>query len=203
MGPSVAGTAIAIGLVESSHVVGVADSEVQPGHAVLDRHRRVEGGRPGVVAAVDSDPGDPRGLRLLDGGLRGEAHHHVAHAVVAVDERHPRGLAGDADLGFDVDRSALDAPDVLRQPEDAVAVGAEQVGARHQLRAGRGVLRGKADGEQGLGNEANEARGWNACRGRWGRRLVPGGHAANPTMGRKLEQRRYDVRRPRRRFSLA
>ena len=117
-----------------------------------------------MVAVVGADPGDARGLRLFDRRPGDEVHHHVAHAVVAVDQRHAGGLAFDAHVRTHVDRAALDAPDVLRQTENAVAVGAVQVGADHQLRAGGRIARGQVDGFKGGSGESLQLRGGNTAR---------------------------------------
>src|SRR3970040_812589 len=86
-----------------------------------------------MVAPFHADPGDARGLRLLDRLFGGKAHHEVPHAVVAVNQRHAGRLPLDADPGLHVDRPALDAADVLGKPEHPVSLGALQGGAHHQL----------------------------------------------------------------------
>ncbi len=147
------------------HVVGVADREIQSDHVVLERHRRVQRRRARVVAAIDADPGRTGGLRFLDRGLRGEAHHHMPHAVVAVDERHSRGLSCDAHLRLHVDRARADPPHVLRQAENSVAVGALEIGAHHQIGADRGVLGRQAHRDKRVGGETLEAGCGESSRG--------------------------------------
>ncbi len=66
-------------------------------------------------------------------------------------------LALDADVGPHVDAAALDAADVLRQAEDAVAVGALQVGLRHQVGHGHGVAIRQAQLRQRFLNECLQA----------------------------------------------
>ena len=77
----------------------------------------------------------------------------MAHAVVAVDHRHRGPLLHHADVRRDVDAAGTDALDVLRQPDDAVAVGALQVCLCHQAGDLVGVRRGQADAVQRAGNE--------------------------------------------------
>ncbi len=77
----------------------------------------------------------------------------MPHAVVAVDERHARGFARYLDLRLDVDGPALDAADVLRQPENAVAFGALHVGARHHFADDFRVGGRHIDRFHGAGNE--------------------------------------------------
>ena len=106
-----------------------------------------------MVAVVHANPGDAGGLGFCNSGLRGELHHHMAHAVVAVHEGHAGHFALDAHLRRHVHRARLDAPHVLRQAEYAVAIGAVEVGLRHQAGAGRGIGRGQADAAERGGDK--------------------------------------------------
>jgi hypothetical protein len=56
----------------------------------------------------------------------------MAHAVVAVDHRHRGTLLHDPDVRRHVDAAGTNPLDVLRQPDDAMAVGPLQVCLRHQ-----------------------------------------------------------------------
>ena len=114
-------------------MVRIADRQIEPDHVVRHRHARIQRRRAGVIAMLDADPGDTDVAGFLDRFFRREAHHQMAHAVVAVDQRHTRRFALDADMRRKIDRVALDAADVLRQAEHAVAVGAQQVGAHLQF----------------------------------------------------------------------
>ena len=58
--------------------------------------------------------------------------------------------------GRTVTRAAADAPHILRQPENAVGVGAGQVRLGHQPRHHDRIFLGQADGEHGVGYEAAE-----------------------------------------------
>jgi hypothetical protein len=60
----------------------------------------------------------------------------------------------DPDVRRDIDAAGEDPLDVLRQPDDAMAVGALQVGLGHQARHLVGILRRQADFMQGAGDEA-------------------------------------------------
>ena len=75
----------------------------------LERHAGIERSRSRVVAHFTPTQATPA-ARLLDRGSRGEAHHEVAHAVVAVDQRDAGRFALDADLGLQVD-----APPLMRR----------------------------------------------------------------------------------------
>ena len=89
-----------------------------------------------MVAPLRTHPRHTGGLGFFYRFFGGEFHHQMAHAVVAVDQRHSRRFTLNRDVGFDVDRAALDAAYVLRQAKYAVAFGAVDVGTRHQLRDG-------------------------------------------------------------------
>ena len=77
--------------------------------------------------------------------LRGAAHHQMAHAVVAIDERSRGLLAHHANVWFGIETASLDAARILRQPADAVAVGALQIGLGHQRRDDGGIAIGQAE----------------------------------------------------------
>src|SRR6185503_14330764 len=55
----------------------------------------------------------------------------MTHAVVAMDQRHPGPFLLDANVRVQVHAAGADALQVLRKPDDAVAVGALQVGFGH------------------------------------------------------------------------
>ena len=106
-----------------------------------------------MVAVLRVDPGDAGGARLFDRDLGGALHDEVAHAVVAVQQRGRGLLAHHADVGPDVKTAGLDAAGILRQPADAVAVRALQVGFRHQGRDRHGVGLRQAELDHGFANE--------------------------------------------------
>src|SRR5215470_7334141 len=78
----------------------------------------------------------------------------MTHAVVAVDERGGRLLAHDADVWAGIEAACLDAAGILRQPADAVAVGALQVGLRHQRGDDSGILIGQAESDHRFVDES-------------------------------------------------
>jgi 5-methyltetrahydropteroyltriglutamate--homocysteine methyltransferase len=144
-------------------MVGVADREVEPDHVVGERHRGINRGGARVVAVPHADPADPARLRDLDRGLRRALHRERTRTVVAVDEcgRCPGSL--DPDVGGRVHAARLDAPDILRQAEDAVPIGPGEIGPQHQLGGRRGVTIAQADrpvggGDKGLQLGAGHAR---------------------------------------------
>ena len=71
-------------------------------------------------------------------------------------------LALDPDAGPGIHAACLDAADVLRQPEDAVAVGALQVRFGHQLRDRRSVRCRRADALERFCGEGFQRLGVNA-----------------------------------------
>ena len=121
-------------------VVGVADREVEPDHVMRQRHRRIERCRTGVVGELRVDPGDAGRARLFDRHFGRALHHQMTHAVVAVQHGGREMVVHDADIGPDVEAAGLDAPDILREPGDAMAVGALQVRFRHQAGDGGRIL---------------------------------------------------------------
>ena len=140
-------------------MVGVAYREIKADHVVRHRHAGVERRGPRMVAPLRAHPRDASRLGFFNRFFGGEFHHQMAHAVITVDERHARRFALNRDVRLDVDRAALDAADVLRQAENAVAFGAVHVGACHQLRDGLRFGFGNADGDKRRGDERFELRG--------------------------------------------
>ncbi len=92
-----------------------------------------------MIAPLGADPGDARHARFLDRQASGAFHHQMPHAVVAVDRRHARAFLHDADIRTRIHPAGFDAPRVLRQANDAMAVRALQVGFRHQRGHGEGI----------------------------------------------------------------
>jgi hypothetical protein len=62
------------------------------------------------------------------------AYDEAAKSVIAIDQRGGFRTADDLDVGRCVQPARLDAADILRQAEDAVPVGAADVGGGHQFR---------------------------------------------------------------------
>jgi hypothetical protein len=108
-------------------VVGIANREIEPDHVVRERHPRIERGGAGVIGKLRVDPADAGCARLLDRDGGGAAHHEMTHAVVAVDKRGRGLLTHHADVWFGIEAAGPDAAGILRQPADAVAVGALKV----------------------------------------------------------------------------
>jgi hypothetical protein len=92
-----------------------------------------------MVRAPHADPRDAGLFRHRDRFARGARHHEMAHAVVAVDERGRRRALRQRDVGVFVEAARLQPADILRQPENAVAVGAGEIGLGHQFGACGGV----------------------------------------------------------------
>ncbi len=163
-GSSSAGTAIAIGLVDSSmstppprrQVVGVPDSEIQPDHIVFDRHRGIDGRRSGMIPAAHPGPADAVLARQCNGFLHRARHDEAAEAVVAVDQRRRLAAANDADIGVGVEAARLDAADVLRQAKDAVPVGNPKHPKPPSVGGALGCRRCDADGAVGRGDKPDQ-----------------------------------------------
>jgi hypothetical protein len=142
-------------------VVGASHREVEPDHAVLERHARVERGGTGVVAPSRADPGGAGGARLRDRQLGRAQHHEVAHAVVAIYERHRGPLLDDADVRARIHAARAHPPHVVRQPHHAVALGALGLRLHHEARrrarvAGWSPTRSKA----AAANDSTFSRGY-------------------------------------------
>jgi hypothetical protein len=86
----------------------------------------------------------------------------MAHAIVAVHDRHRRRLPLDADIRPHIHRSGFDAPDVLRQPENAVPFGTVHVGTRHQRGDHLCVAGRHIDGFESARDESFEVWGFDA-----------------------------------------
>ena len=79
----------------------------------------------------------------------GRAHREgdlAEHGWIRIfDQAHRRAFLHELRLGHRVHAAGADAADILRQAEDAMPVGADQVGLDHELRHGRGIVRGDAE----------------------------------------------------------
>jgi hypothetical protein len=109
-----------------------------------------------MVRATHADPADPGFARERNRGVRGAAHHEMAHAVVAVDQRRRRSGLGDGDIRLGVEAAGADAADILRQAEDAMRIGAGEVRLGHQLRDLVGIGGRKPDGTEHVGDEGRD-----------------------------------------------
>jgi hypothetical protein len=135
------------------HVVRIGDRRVEPDHAVLDRHRRIEAGGARVVRTAHADPADARLARERNRGVRGAAHHEMAHAIIAIDQRRRSRSLGDGDARRGVEAAGTDAADILREAEDAVGIGPGEVRLGHQLGDLGGIGERESDSSQGVGDE--------------------------------------------------
>ena len=89
-------------------------------------------------------------------------HHHVAHAVVAVDQRGGGAALDHLDRRLRIDGAALELAHIGREPEDAVGVRADEVGFQHRAGGGRGIGFGEPAGSQGVGEEGTQGGGEDA-----------------------------------------
>jgi hypothetical protein len=142
-----AGMATAIGLVLNS------DRDIKPDHASLQRQPGIGRCRARVIAVAHADPGDTIDLGLGDGGFGRLVQHQMPHAIVAIDQRGGGVVTGKPDVGSLVDAARPDAPDILRQSENTVSVGAADVGLDHQPGNDRRVRGRNAGGDEGLGGK--------------------------------------------------
>ena len=112
-------------------MVGVGDSHVHPDHVVREGQGGVDTRGARVVPVMYADPRQPVFSRLLDGEFGGERHHHLAEAVIPVDEGAYGGFALGADVGPQVVAAFTDSAAIGRESEDAVSVHPVQVGFDH------------------------------------------------------------------------
>ena len=88
-------------------------------------------------------------------GERGSLHaRHRPEAVAGVDHEGRGPVVHEPRRGFGVDFAALDDADIARQPRDAVAVDAAQVGPHQAIRDHRGFVRLRTQRHQHVANEA-------------------------------------------------
>ena len=111
--------------------------------------RDIERRRAGVIAHARANPADAGRLGLVDGELRGAAHHQMAHGVVAVDQRRRGPVADDADVRLGIDAAGADPPHIERQPDDAMGIAAAQIGFDHQAGDGFRVARRQSGRDEG------------------------------------------------------
>ncbi len=135
-------------------MVGAADGDIEPDHVVLQGLHRIERRGAGMVRHARANPGDAGGASLLDRAVGRMAHDEMAEAVIAIDESGGRPVLDHPEARRQIDPARLDAPDVLRQAEDAVTVLAAQIGRRHQRGHSRRVRRLHADCAQRTGDKS-------------------------------------------------
>jgi hypothetical protein len=123
---------------------------------VGERHRHVKRRRPGVIAHTRADPADSRRLGLFDCQFGGAAHHQMAHAVVAVDQRSRSALADDADVWLGIDAAGTQTANVKRQPDHAMGVAAAQIRFNHKVTENLRVGFRQAGSDKGAGHKAGE-----------------------------------------------
>ena len=134
-------------------VVGAANCGVDTDHVALHRHVRIDRGRAGMVAVMNTDPADTVCSSLFHGDFGTAADDQMAHAVVAVDEGGGVRLALDADVRRQVDAALPDAADIAGQAENAVRILAHQVGIGHPPRGRLGIRIRHADRHEGALHE--------------------------------------------------
>ena len=143
-------------------MVGAAHRHVEADHVVRERHVGIERRRACVIAPLSAHPCHARGLRFFDCALGGKFHHQMAHAIVAVHQRHACRFALNVNVGLNVNRARLDAADVLRQAKHTMAFGALHIGQRHQLCNRLRIAGRKTNGNKGAGDKRLQLRLRNA-----------------------------------------
>ena len=161
-----AGTAIAIGLVDSSmlgaapgrQVVGVADRDVEADHVARERHARVQRRRARRGCCDGRRPRRrPPSARLRRSRARRRGcitrwPMPLSPSTSAMPARSRSTRMSRPQ----VDAARLDPPDVVRQAEDAVAVGPERVRLGHQRRDGARIRAGHPHGVERALDEAGK-----------------------------------------------
>jgi hypothetical protein len=148
-----------LGAAGERHVVGIRHRRIDADHIVLQRQRGIDAGSTRVPRVAAADPGDAVLARKFDGGLRRLGDDQMAHAVVSIDQRSGRRAARHGDIGPRIGGAELEPLHVLRQAEDAVRVGADEVGLQHQLGDLTGVALWYAAFLYGGDDEAGDRRG--------------------------------------------
>ena len=144
------------------HMVGIRHGRIDPDHIGFQRQGCIDTGSPGVAGHAAADPSDTAFARELDRGLCGPRDHKMTHAIVAVDERRRGSAALHGYVGMWVGRAELEPLHVLRQAKDAVCIGSDQIGLKHQFRDSRRVTLGHAHFDHRINDQAGDGLGWNA-----------------------------------------
>jgi len=140
-GPDPEGTPMASGLVPSNkvrtaprrHVVGVGDGSVKPDQCRAPSASPHKGRRPGMVGASHADPRHPGLARHRDRFVRARVMTRMAMPLSPSTSAVAGALLVTRMSGCALKPPAFETPDILRQTEYAVAVGAGEIGFGHQL----------------------------------------------------------------------
>ena len=148
-----------LGAAPRRHVVHARPRAVDADHAVRERDRRVDRAGAGVIGTARTDPADAGRTRELDGEIGGSGHHHVAHAMVAVDQR-GRGRTFDhGDVSLRIHHAALELAHITGKAEHAVGVGAGEIGFQHRGGHRRRIGLGQPAGAQRIGEKSPQGGG--------------------------------------------
>jgi hypothetical protein len=162
-----------LGAAGERHVVGIGHGRIDADHVGLERQRGVDAGSSGVAGIAAADPGDAVLAREFDRRFRRLGDDEMAHAVVAIDQRGGRRRARHRDIGPRIGRAELEALHVLRQAEDAMGVGTDEVGLQHQLGDLASIGRRHAGFLHSVDDKTGDRRGRHAA-GFWRRLHVHG-----------------------------
>ena len=112
-------------------MIVAAHREVEPDHVMGERHGDIKRRGPGMIAHARPDPTDTGFLSFFDCQYCGAVHYQMAHAVVAVDQRHRCAFADDANIRRGIDAAGAQPAYVKRQPNHAMSIAAAQIGFHH------------------------------------------------------------------------
>ena len=148
-----------LGAAPRRHVVDARRRAVNPDHAVRERDGRVDRAGAGVIGAARADPAHAGGARKLDGEIGGGGHHHMAHAVVAIDQRGRGRTLDHCDVRLRIHDAALELAHIAGKAKHAMRVGAGEVGFQHRPGHRRRISLGEPACAQGVGQEGSQGSG--------------------------------------------
>jgi hypothetical protein len=90
---------------------------------------------------------------------RRSGHHHVAHAMVAVDQRGRGRTLDHGDVSLWIHHAAFELAHIAGKAEYAVGIGAGEVGFQHRGGHRRRIGLGQPAGTQGVGEKSSQGGG--------------------------------------------
>ena len=127
-----------------------------------ERHGDIKRRGPRMIAHARPDPTDTGFLSFFDCQYGGAVHYQMAHAVVAVDQRHRCAFADDANIRRGIDAAGAQPAYVKRQPNHAMSIAAAQIRLDHVARDRLGLGFRQPGGDESACHECAELCGRDA-----------------------------------------